>query len=188
MWLQPKYHGMADFTCRVGQREPRPRLRLGQRALAGRLGWLGGRPEDLAAFGLEHLKKEGFSLIWNTCVEIWPIAMANDGVFTIHLATKGAMGWAQFSPTYRHLVNHFLHALLGTMLTHQQFELESILFAMAMWLQPNSMVWWISLVLGLQRRETGHGYIPLPFTGLETGRSGVPTQLLLYWGVQSREE
>ena len=72
------------------------------------------------------------------------------------LLRKSTKGRSRFSPTYRHLFDHF-HAFLRTtfMLIHQQFELQGILCAVPMWLQPNTMVWQISRA-GLG--QDGHGH------------------------------
>ena len=89
----------------------------------------------------KHLKNDGFSLICNTYVELWPRVMANDGFLTIPLATKSRLGCSRFPPSYRHSFDKFLHALVGTIfvLICQHLALESIPCAMAMWLQPNTM-------------------------------------------------
>ena len=44
------------------------------------------RPDGLAAFRSKHLNSEGFSLAWDTEAERWPIVMANQGIFSKHLA------------------------------------------------------------------------------------------------------
>ena len=49
--------------------------------LPGLLAWVKGMgghglaAKELVAFSPNHPKKEGFSLIWTACLEIWPTAM-----------------------------------------------------------------------------------------------------------------
>ena len=84
--------------------------------------------------GPKHLKEQGFGLIWNTCVEIWLVVVANQGIFTPHLARKSAVKQSHFLQHIAIYCGHFLHSFLGSLLVpkHQEFELGSTLCAVSL--------------------------------------------------------